>query len=182
MPHEPVVYSLRDFDVVVDNQRDDISTDAVLQRLYDALGLIEQYQPWRLKHLREDLRYFLVIRYPCRGAYFPAERACMTELTFLARTDITAAPVASSIVHEGMHARMHLMGIRPYSHDAAREERICRRAELDFGRALPPELGAPVVERALASLELADAEVAPSIDWNEAMRRQQAVDDQRLQP
>jgi hypothetical protein len=106
----------------------------------------------------------------------------MTELTFLARTDITAAPVASSIVHEGMHARMHLMGIRPYSHDAAREERICRRAELDFGRALPPELGAPVVERALASLELADTEVAPNIDWNEAMRRQQAVDDQRLQP
>ena len=71
MPHEPVVYSLRDFDVVVDNQRDDISTDAVLQRLYDALGLIEQYQPWRLKHLREDLRYFLVIRYPCRGRTSP---------------------------------------------------------------------------------------------------------------
>lgn len=182
MSHEPVVYSLRDFDVVVDNQRDDISTDAVLQRLYDALGLIERYQPWRLKHLHEDLRYFLVIRYPCRGAYFPAERACMTELTFLARTDITAAPVASSIVHEGMHARMHMMGVHPYSRDAAREERICRRAELDFGRSLPPGLGAPVVERAVASLELADTEVAPNIDWNEAMRRQQAVDDQRLQP
>jgi hypothetical protein len=182
MSHEPAVYSVRDFDVVVDNQRADISTDDVLQRLWDALGLIERYQPWRLKHLHEDLRYFLVIRYPCRGAYFPAERACMTELTFLARTDITAAPVASSIVHEGMHARMHMMGVRPHSHDAAREERICRRAELDFGRALPPELGAPVIERAVASLGLADAEVAPAIDWNEAMRRQRAVDDQRLQP
>ena len=75
-----------------------------------------------------------------------------------------------------------MMGVRPYSHDAAREERICRRAELDFGRSLPSGLGAPVVERAVASLQLADAEVAPSIDWNEAMRRQQAVDDQRLQP
>jgi len=39
-----------------------------------------------------------------------------------------------------------------------------------------------VVAGALENLELADAEVAPSIDWNEAMRRQQAVDDQRLQP
>jgi len=172
------VYSVRDFDVVVDNQRDDIATDDVLQRLYDALGLIERYQPWRLKHLREDLRYFLVIRYPCRGAYFPAERACMTELTFLARTDITAAPVASSIVHEGIHARVHMMGVR--AHDMPREERLCRRAELEFGEALPPSLGAPVIERAVASLALADQEVAPVIDWNEAMRRQQAVDDQRL--
>jgi hypothetical protein len=180
MPHEPVVYSVRDFDVVVDNQRADIATDDVLQRLYDALGLIEQYQPWRLRHLHEDLRYFLVIRYPCRGAYFPAERACMTELTFLARTDITAAPVASSIVHEGMHARVHMMGVR--IHDMPREERICRRAELDFGQALPTSLGAPVIERAVASLALADQEVAPVIDWNEAMRRQQAVDDQQLRP
>jgi hypothetical protein len=81
-----------------------------------------------------------------------------------------------------LHVRLPLKSLLRYAHVAAREERICRRAELDFGRALPPELGAPVVERALASLELADAEVAPSIDWNEAMRRQQAVDDQRLQP
>ena len=182
MPREPVVYSVRDFDVVVDNQRADIATDDVLQRLYDALGLIERYQPWRLRHLHEDLRYFLVIRYPCRGAYFPAERACMTELTFLARTDITAAPVASSIVHEGMHARVHRMGVRQHGRDMAREERLCRRAELDFGRALPPELGTPVIERAVASLQLADAEVAPVIDWNEALRRQQAVDDLRIQP
>src|SRR6478735_57403 len=40
MPREPVVYTLRDFDVVVDNQRDDISTDVVLQRLDNALELI----------------------------------------------------------------------------------------------------------------------------------------------
>jgi DNA-binding transcriptional regulator YdaS (Cro superfamily) len=63
-----------------------------------------------------------------------------------------------------------------------REERLCRRAELEFGQALPASLGAPVIERAVASLALADQEVAPTIDWNEAMRRQQAVDDQRLRP
>jgi hypothetical protein len=37
-------------------------------------------------------------------------------------------------------------------------------------------LGEPIVERALASLELADEEVAPTIDWAEAQRRQDAVD------
>lgn len=172
-------YDVRDFSVIVDNSRPDIETHDVLQRFDDALELIERHQPWRLRHMRRDLRYFLIIRYPCRGAYLPAEQACVTELTFLARTDISPAPVASSIIHEGMHARMHAMGVQPYSHDAAREERICRHAELDFGRALPPELGMAVIDRAVASLALADQEVAPSIDWTEAMRRQRAIDEAR---
>jgi hypothetical protein len=171
-------YEVRGFHVVVDNSRPDIETSVVLQRLDEALALIERHQPWRLAHLRRDLSHFWVTRYPCRGAYLPDRRACMTELTFLARTDITAAPVASSIVHEGRHARVHAMGVSPQSRDAAREERICRRAELDFGRALPATLGAPVIERAEATLQLADAEVAPRIDWAEAQRRQDAVDAQ----
>jgi hypothetical protein len=99
----------------------------------------------------------------------------MTELTFLARRDITAAPVASSILHEGMHARVHAM-CSDAPRDRAREERLCRRVELEFGRALPVELGAPVIERAIGSLELADDDVAPTIDWAEAQRRQRAID------
>lgn len=170
------VYEVRGFPVFVDNTRADIETPAVLERLDDALALIERTQPWRLAHLRRDLARFVVIRYPCRGAFFPQTRECMTELTFLARRDITAAPVASSILHEGMHARVHGMGVHPESKDPAREERLCRRVELEFGLALPDELGAPVVERARASLELADDDVAPSIDWRVAMERQAAID------
>jgi hypothetical protein len=169
-------YMIRGFPVVLENSRPDISTDDVLERLDEALALIERYQPWRLAHLRRDLRYFLVVRFACRGAYFPGERACMTELTFLSRRDITAAPVASSIIHEGMHARVDRMGVRPESRDAAREERICRRAELDFGLSLPRALGAPVVERAMQSLALSDDEVAPSIDWTLARQRQDEAD------
>jgi hypothetical protein len=169
------LHRIRGFDVVVENTRPDIATADVLARLDEALGLIEQYQPWRLRHLRRDLRQIAVVRFPCRGAYLPEERTCVTELTFLARRDITAAPVASSIVHEGMHARSHRMGVHP-DRDMAHEERICRRAELAFGLALPPELGTPVIERALASLELSDRDVAPAVDWSEAMRRQEAID------
>lgn len=171
-------HDVRGFRVVVENSRPDIETVAVLARLDEAVALIEQHQPWRLAHMRRDLREFWIVRYPCRGAYFPDRRACMTELTFLARRDITAATVASSIIHEGMHARMHAMGVAPYSQDASREERICRRAELDFGHALPTELGAPVIERAVASLQLGDSDVAPAIDWSEAVRRQNAIDDE----
>src|SRR6478672_9059143 len=156
---------VRGFPVLVENSRPDISTDVVLRRLDEALALIERHQPWRFAHLRRDVERFWIVRYPCRGAFFPQTRTCMTELTFLARTDITAAPVASSIVHEGIHARVHAMGVRAETRDSAREERLCRRAELEFGQALPFELGAPVVERAVASLELSDHEVAPRIDW-----------------
>jgi hypothetical protein len=70
------------------------------------------------------------------------------------------------------------MGVSRASRDRAKEERLCRRAELEFGRALPPELGAPVVQRALDSLMLEDEGVAPVIDWKEAQRRQDEIDRQ----
>lgn len=170
-------FRIRGVNVTVVNTRPDIATSAVVERLDEALGLIETYQPWRLRHLQRDLQEIRVERFACRGAFMPDQRTCITELTFLARRDIHAGPVASSILHEGVHARVHAMGVNPIDRDRAREERICRRAELAFGMSLPAELGAPVIERAMASLELADADVAPVIDWAEADRRTSAVDE-----
>jgi hypothetical protein len=169
-------HEIRGFEVIVENTRPDISTAQVLQRIDESLALIDRHQPWRLAHLRRDLLRIKVARFPCRGAYFPLERTVLTELTFLARTDIGPATVASSIVDEGIHARVSERGVSPEHRDMAREERLCRRAELEFGLALPPEIGAPVVERARASLALEDEEVAPAIDWREALARQAAVD------
>lgn len=169
-------FTVRGFPVMVENSRPDIETSTVVRRLGDALALIATYQPWRFAHLVRDVEQFWIVRYPCRGAFFPDTRTCMTELTFLARTDITAAPVASSILHEGMHARVNAMGVSPVDRDMAHEERICRRAELAFGHSLPHDLGRPVIERADASLQLGDSEVAPAIDWIEARRRQDAID------
>lgn len=175
-PIVPSMHLVRGVPVFLENSRPDIESSAVLERLDEALALIEQYQPWRLRHLQRDVRHINVVRFPCRGAYIPGQRICVTELTFLARRDISAAPVASSIIHEGMHARVDRMGVRAEGRDRAREERLCRKAELEFGLALPESLGAPVVERALASLQLADQEVAPDIDWRLARARQDAVD------
>ncbi|HCT55667.1 MAG TPA: hypothetical protein DGD08_00490 [Gemmatimonas aurantiaca] len=163
------------------NSRPDIADADVLARLDEALGLIAQYQPLRFRHLVRDVRGIRVERFPTRGAFLPAEEVVLTELTFLARRDISAAPVASSILHEGVHARVHafrshVLGGRNDAESMAREERLCRRAELTFGQSLPPALGAPVIERAAASLALADEEVAPTIDWQEARARQDDVD------
>jgi hypothetical protein len=174
---------LRGLSVELHNTREDIASDDVLARLDEALALIEQYAPQRWRHLRRDARAIRVERFPTRGAYFPGDRVILTELTFLARRDISAAPVASSILHEGVHARVHafredVLGGHGGDADMSREERLCRRAELAFGRALPPALGAPVIERAAASLALEDREVAPAVDWQVALERQAAIDRQ----
>lgn len=174
------VHHVRGFRVVVDNSRPDIATTAVIERLDDALALLERYEPRRTRHLARDLEQILVSRYPCRGAYFPDSRTCLTELTFLARRDISAAVVASSILHEGTHARVaefrRRIGGRSGEENRAREERLCRRAEITFGKTLPADLGAPVVERAQASLDMDDEGVAPVIDWTIAQRRIEETD------
>ena len=170
---------VRGVPVLVENARADIATADVLARLDEALALIERVQPWRMRHLRRDVRAIRVLRWPCRGAFLPAERTIVTELTFLARRDIGPATVASSILHEGVHARVHAMGVRPTADRPAREERLCRRAEVAFGLALPPVDGAPVVERARAALALDDAGVAPRVDWALGARRVAAADEGR---
>lgn len=171
-------YMVRGIEVHVRNTRPDIATADVLERLDEALGLIETHQSWRFRHLQRDINGISVERFACRGAFIPNANVIITELTFLARRDITAAPVASSIVHEGIHARVHAMGVDRNGSDIAHEERLCRRAELAFGQKLPTALGAPVIERALHSLALDDADVAPVVDWQEAQRRQDAIDAQ----
>ena len=77
--------------------------------------------------------------------------------------------VAATILHEAMHARLDNAGVKYESTSAAKHERFCRRAEVEFGMLAPD--GKAVVERALASLASADEEVAPVVDWELAGRR-----------
>lgn len=178
-------YTVRGFRVTVENSRPDIATPFVLGRLEAALALIETYQPSRFRHLRRDVAQFWVTSYPCRGAYLPAQQTVMTELSFLARqSEFSLAEVAASILHEGIHARVHQMRIRlgfgTLPHDRSKEERLCRRAELAFGIALPPALGRPVVARATESLALADDQVAPDVDWAAAHAAKSEADRQAV--
>lgn len=162
---------LRGIPVTLVNTRPDIASELVFRRLDTALGLIELYQPKAFAQIKLDFSRIHVARFPCRGAFFPDTRTCLTELTFIVNPDFTEAQVASSIVHEGMHARVHAL---EESDPAQRpdEERLCRQAELEFGMAIPN--GEAIVQRALESLALGDADVAPVIDWQQA---QQAVAD-----
>jgi len=117
-------------------------------------------------------------RFACRGAYFHEQRACLVELTFTVNPDFSDAEVAATILHEAMHARLDRLGFPLEMEDRARQERFCRRAEIEFGRLVPD--GDRVVARAQWTSELSDEEVAPVIDPILAARRIAEVDRQAL--
>jgi len=170
----PISRTIEGFRVDVLNTRPDIDTAQVYERMAGVLALIRQYQPRRFRRMQRDFSRILVQRYPCRGAFYPDTRTCITELTFTVNPDFSLAQIASSMIHEGIHARVRAMCHTYDPTQLPREERICRRAELEWGLSVPN--GEPVVARALASLQLQDEEVAPTIDWTEAARRVASVD------
>jgi hypothetical protein len=172
MPDSRVVRGVR---VTVDNTRPDIETSRVFEKLDGALGVIERYQPHRLRRFRHDVRGIIVKRFACRAAFFHESRECLIELTFAGEGKFSDAQVAASIVHEGVHARLLTMGLSGHPGCEAREERLCRQAELELGLAVPD--GEAVIERAMASLTLDDVEVAPNVDWRVAAQRVAEADE-----
>lgn len=177
-PTTTTTATIRGLPVLVQNSRPDIATADVLRRLDESLGLIERYVPHHFRRLARDFSSILVQRYACRGAFIPDQGVCLVELTFTVNPEFSPAQIAATILHEAMHARLHRLGFPLEMADRARQERFCRRAEIEFGRAVPG--GAPIVERALAGLELRDDEVAPVIDPALAAQRVAQVDREAL--
>jgi HEXXH motif-containing protein len=171
---EVVETAVRGIPVLLVNTRPDVDTADALSRLDAALALVADHTPHRFRHLARDVRRIVVRRYPCRGAYDPTTGDCLVELTFVVNRAFNEAQVAATIVHEGAHARLFRLGFPLDMADRERQERFCRRAEIEFGRAAPG--GAPVVERALAILEAEGVDVAPVIDPGLAAARVQAAD------
>jgi hypothetical protein len=165
--------------VVVENTRPDIDTRDVIARLERTLAMIQQYVPHHFRHLQRDFDHIIVKRFACRGAYFHEQRACLVELTFSVNTDFSDAEVAATILHEAMHARLDALGFPLEMEDRARQERFCRRAEIEFGKLVPG--GEKVVARAQWTSDLSDEEVAPEIDPALAAQRIAEVDRAALQ-
>jgi hypothetical protein len=165
---------VRGIPVVVNNTRPDIDTNDALARIDRTLSLIQRYVPHHFRHLRHDFAYILVERFACRGAYFHEQKACLVELTFSVNPAFSDAEVGATILHEAMHARLHNLGFPLEMADRARQERFCRRAEIEFGELVPG--GDRVVERARLTLTQSDEDVAPVIDPRLAARRIAEVD------
>ena len=165
---------VRGIPVVVNNTRPDIDTNEVLARLDRTLAMIQRYVPHHFRHLKRDFAYILVERFACRGAYFHEQKACLVELTFCVNPSFSDAEVGATILHEAMHARLDNLGFPLEMKDRARQERFCRRAEIEFGGLVPG--GDRVVERATLTLAQSDEDVAPVIDPRLAARRIAEVD------
>jgi hypothetical protein len=160
--------------VIIENTRPDIDSEKVLARIERCLLMIREHVPHHFRHLQRDFNYIISKRFACRGAYFHAEQACLIELTFTVNPDFSDAEVAATILHEAMHARLDRLGFPLEMADRARQERFCRRAELEFGALVPD--GDRVIDRARQTIDLADEEVAPVIDPELARERIAAVD------
>jgi hypothetical protein len=160
---------VRGIPVVVNNTRPDIDTNDALARIDRTLALVQRYVPHHFRHLQRDFAYILVERFACRGAYFHEQKACLVELTFSVNPTFSDAEVGATILHEAMHARLHNLGFPLEMADRARQERFCRRAEIEFGELVPG--GDRVVERARLTLAQSDEDVAPVIDPRLAARR-----------
>ena len=144
-------------DVWLVNDGQFADSETLFARTTAALQLIADHAPWRLRAMRRDFARVLVIRQDGCRALLDAMGSCSLDTYFVAT--FPPEQVASSMVHEGVHARVRRSGRQPPRDLIAWEERLCRKAELAFGLRLPN--GAAVVERARASLTLSDHEIAP---------------------
>ncbi len=165
---------LRGFPTVILNSRSDISTSVALDRLDGALGLLERYVPHHYRRLHRDFSGFLIERRAYRGAFIIASLVCIVELTFVVNRGFSLAQVAATILHEGMHARLYSRGVAIGAGESHRQERFCRRAEIEFGLLVPD--GEQIVGRAREALALSDSSIAPIIDPRVAAERVAEVD------
>lgn len=163
-----VIHGVR---VEVFNLRTDIDESRLFARMEAALGLLAVHDPRRLRRLIHDVDVFHVRRGTTRGVHYRGRRLCALDNTFVANPVFTDAEIAACIVHEAMHARISTMRVVQLAENNSREERICRRAEIAFAERLPNGLGAPVLERAGATLAAPDGEDTFPIDWREVDRR-----------
>ena len=166
--------TLHGIPVEVLNQRADIDTEVLFERTGAALAMIAASDPRRFRRLARDLRVIQVRRGFTRGAYYHDGRRCVLDNTFVANPAFEPVEIAACIVHEAMHARIACMGVKRRPEQLPREERMCRRAEVAFAERAPG--GERVLARAAPALELADDDVAPSIDFAEVQRRVLAAD------
>jgi hypothetical protein len=151
------------------NERPDIDNVDLVQRFTECLQLIGDYMPHNLRRLERDVSKIWVKRWPNRGIFFHASRTMIIDTTFVVNREFVPAQVAATILHEGVHARVTAMGVERAHVNPADEERLARRAEIEFGRRVPG--GEPVVQRALEILGMQDHEVAPGIDLRVADAR-----------
>lgn len=159
-------------DVWLINDRQFATSEQLFDKIGAALGLVAKHAPWRLNAMRRDFARIFMHRQDGVRAMFDPMRNCSLDTYFVAT--FTAEQVASSIVHEAVHARLRRGGRTVPRDLIAWEERLCRKAELAFGLRIPD--GDAVVQRARAALAGSDRDIAPLAGDIQLRQRRRGTD------
>jgi len=148
---------------------DEDKSELVLEKVEAALRLIKTRDPRRYDRLRRDLsRIWVRLLAGARGSFNASLSACELDARFVLAEERKPVELASVIVHEATHARIHRAGIRYRAELRHRIEAACFREEAAFARTVPD--GESVRERAERWLK------APQEYWSDASLEQEFVE------
>lgn len=122
--------------------RHDEDDEPCVRRVLQALSLIRSAAPGGYARVRRELYSILCIplgagRGAVVGRYEPGLRACLPDPDYVLRPSTPTVRIASAIVHEAAHARLHRAG---FDHAGELRPRLASarlRAEVRFLRSLP---------------------------------------------
>lgn len=124
---------------------------ASVAKVQAALRLLATHSLAHLELVRRDLAGIFVIRIAALAQY-QTTRLCLLDTDALVTRDMDPAVLASVLVHEATHARLHRLGIRAGSlSERARHERVCLKAQRLAATRLPDSR--PTVEAIDIALE-----------------------------
>jgi len=107
--------------------------EAALRRVEEALTLIKTHDPLRYNRLIHDLERVRVrLLMASWGTYSISLKSCDLDDRFVTDESISLKQIASTIVHEATHLRLHRSGIGYEEKLRARVEAVCIRRELAF--------------------------------------------------
>ena len=109
---------------------------SVYEKIAAALALLAQFHPRGYRAVRRYMKRVLVAWAPhVHGSWFGPLRLCELSLEFV--THARPSEIASTIVHEAMHARLERLGFDYNQPIRPRLESMCVRKEIEFVEKLP---------------------------------------------
>ena len=112
--------------------------DVLLDRVDAALVLIKVHDPVRYRRMLGDLNRICITYLPGpTGQFISRTRTCELDRRFVLREGTTPDLIASTIVHEATHARLHRIGIGCPEALRGRIEDLCVRQQWVFAARSP---------------------------------------------
>lgn len=112
--------------------------EILLNKLYKALNLINEYRPSVIPELTDNIKCILIFgNRSFLGQYVSSMDLIELYDKHLLDPGTSVECIARLIVHEAQHVRLDRLGFTYKEHERERIENICKKAELVFGKRIP---------------------------------------------